>query len=173
MIIPLIFVAIGLVALLLLVYLFAGRIFLAGNLNELVTQLRPVDVNAFRNLIDESEQQYLREHLPAQEFRSIHRERMLSAVEYAWAAARNAGILVRFAEAAKQDPDPEVVIAAAKLHESALRVRIYALGAIPRMCLSMIVPYLNHSPQPLPEQYELISRQMVTLRCLRSPVRGQ
>jgi len=66
MIIPLIFVAIGLVALLLLVYLFAGRIFLAGNLNELVTQLRPVDVNAFRNLIDKSEQQYLREHLPAQ-----------------------------------------------------------------------------------------------------------
>jgi len=66
MIIPLIFVAIGLVALLLLVYLFAGRILLAGNLNELVTQLRPVDVNAFRNLIDESEQQYLREHLPAQ-----------------------------------------------------------------------------------------------------------
>ena len=55
MIIPLIFVAIGLVALVLLIYLFAGRIFLAGNLNELVTQLRPVDVNAFRNLIDESE----------------------------------------------------------------------------------------------------------------------
>jgi hypothetical protein len=172
MIIPLIFVAIGLIALLLLVYLFVGRIFLHGTLNELVTQLRPVDVNAFRNLIDESERQYLREHLPAQEFRSIHRQRMLSAVEYAWAAARNAGILVRFAEAAKQDPDPEVVTAAANLQENALRVRLYALRAVPRLCLSMMVPYLNHAPQSLAEQYEVITRQMVTLRCLRSPVRG-
>jgi len=173
MIIPLIFVAIGLIALLLLIYLFAARIFLAGNLNELVTQLRPVDVNAFRNLIDESEQQYLRENLPAKEFRSIHRERMLSAVEYAWAAARNAGILVRFAEAAKEDPDPEVVTAAQSLQEKALRVRLYALQSVPRLCLSMMLPYLNHAPQSLAEQYEVITRQMVTLRCLRSPVRGQ
>src|SRR5437016_2775106 len=71
----------------------------AVNLEELRAQLRPMDVWSFRNLTDTSERQYLRDRLPASEFRRIHRERMLAATDYAWCAATNAGILIRLAEA--------------------------------------------------------------------------
>lgn len=73
MILALIFVILGLLALLLIVFSAKGQ-FTTGNLDELAAQLRPVDINAFRNLVAVSEQQYLRDHLPPREFRAIHRQ---------------------------------------------------------------------------------------------------
>ena len=40
-----------------------------------IEQLRSVDLRAFRNLMDPEEEDYLRQHLPAAEFRRIQRER--------------------------------------------------------------------------------------------------
>ena len=55
------------------------------------SELQRIDVEAFRNLIDESEEEYLRETLGSAAFRRIHRERMMAAVEYVRGAYRNAG----------------------------------------------------------------------------------
>jgi hypothetical protein len=169
---PLIFVVVACLSLLLIIYLFRTHTRLWGDLDELVAQLRPIDVNAFRNLIDEREETFLRERLPAGEFRSLHRERMLAAAEYVWGAARNAGILIQLAEAGKADPDPTVAAAAENLLENALYVRLYAFQVVPRLYLSALVPYVNHAPQAIAEQYDLMSRQMVMLQCLRAPARG-
>jgi hypothetical protein len=169
---PLIFVAVACLALLLIVYLFRTHIKVGGDLDELAAQLQPIDVNAFRNLIDQREEEFLRERLPGWEFRSIHRERMLAAAEYVWGAARNAGLLIQLAEAGKADPDPTVAAAAENLLENALRFRLYAFQVVPRLYLSAVVPYVNHAPQAIAEQYDLMSHQMVMLQCLRAPARG-
>jgi hypothetical protein len=143
-----------------------------GDLDELAAQLRPIDVNAFRNLIDEREVTFLRERLPAGEFRSLHRERMLAAAEYVWGAARNAGILIQLAETSKAAPDPTVAAAAENLLENALRFRLYAFQVVPRLYLSALLPSVNHAPQAIVEQYDLMSRQTVMLQCLWAPARG-
>src|SRR6266852_6520997 len=135
MMISFIFAGAGLLGLFLILYLAKGLRAKGGDLGELVARLRPIDVNAFRNLIDQREEEYLRAHLPRREFRSIHRERMLAAVEYVWCATRNTSILISLGEAAKQSPDPAVIAAADKLLENALRLRLYSIQSLPRLYL--------------------------------------
>jgi hypothetical protein len=162
----------GLLGLFLILYLARGLRPKDGDLDQLAAQLRPIDVNAFRNLIDEREEEYLRAHLPGSEFRSIHRERMLAAVEYVWCATRNTSILMSLGEAAKQSSDPAVVAAADKLMENALRLRLYAIRAVPRMYLSMLLPSAGRAPQFVAETYDTMIRQAVVLGCLRHPACG-
>jgi hypothetical protein len=169
MTLPLVFVMVSCVALLLIFYLFVAGRSTVKNLDELAARLQPLDVGAFHNLIDEREESFLRERLSSREFRSVHRERMLAAVDYAWGAARNAGILIRLAEAAKADPDPAVAAAAASLLENATHLRLYVFRTVPRLYLSMLLPYVDHAPRALAESYDMMTRQMVMLRCLRSP----
>jgi hypothetical protein len=143
-----------------------------GNLDELRARLRPLDVNAFRNLIDESEEHFLRDRLPAAEFRSIHRERMLAATEYLWSAARNADILMQLGEAARHDAESSVAEAGAKLQANAFRVRMNALQSLPRYYLRALIPGLGGGANGLAESCDRLTRQAVILGCLGSDDRG-
>ena len=163
-----VFLVLGLVALLTIVYLARGR-HANSNLDQLASQLRPVDVDAFLNLTDEGEEQYLRDHLPAREFRKIQRERKLAAIEYVWAAGQNASILIRLAEAARSHLDPEISAAGQKLLDSALRLRLYAFLTIPRLYLGILAPQAHVKRQPLADAYSSMTRQVVMLGCLRFP----
>ena len=171
MMLPFIFAGVGLLGLFLILYLAMGLRPNGGNLDELTAQLRPIDVDAFRNLIDEREEEYLRAHLPPNEFRSIHRQRMLAAVEYVWCATRNTSILISLGEAARQSPDPTLVTAADKLIDNAQRLRLYAFQAVPRMYVSMLFPRAGKAPHFVAETYDTLFRQAVVLGCLRQPAR--
>src|SRR6478736_6408117 len=96
------FVILSALALVALVLLAKGHWFSRAVAGAHPLELQPIDVDAFRNLIDESEEAYLREKLPPLEFRRVHRERMLAAVDYVRGAYRNAGILVQIAQAARE-----------------------------------------------------------------------
>lgn len=171
MILPFIFAGVGLLGLFLILYLAMGLRPKGGNLDELTAQLRPIDVNAFRNLIDDGEEEYLRAHLPMSEFRGIHRERMMAAVEYVWCATKNTSILMSLGEAAKQSGDPKVVAAADKLLENAVRLRLYAIQSLPRLYLSMVFPNASAATQVVAETYDTMVRQAIILGCLRRPAR--
>jgi hypothetical protein len=172
MTIAIVFVLLGLLALALIIYLAKGHLSRGGDLQKLSTQLRPVDVGAFCNLISASEQQYLREHLPARQFRSIHRERMGAAIEYVRCAAHNASILMRLGEAARHHSDPSVREAGEKLLENGLRLRLYAVQVVPRLYLSMAFPMAGPTPDILADTYDNMSRQVVMLSCLQFPTHG-
>lgn len=146
----------------------AGRLRSAKHGDNLADQLQPIDIDAFRNLISEPEQTYLREHLPPHEFRAVHRERMLAAAEYVWGAARNAGILIRLAEATKQNADSQMVTSAERLQDNAFRLRLYAWETLPRLYFSALVPSAGSIPQSLAESYDSLTRQMITLQCMQS-----
>ena len=169
MMLPFIFAGVGLLGLFLILYLAMGLRPKGGNLDELAAQLRPIDVDAFRNLIDEREEEYLRTHLPVREFRGVHRERMMAAVEYVWCATRNTSILMSLGEAARQSSDPAVVAAADRLQENALRLRLYAIQSLPRLYLSMVFPHANAAPRLIAETYDTMTRQAIVLGCLRRP----
>lgn len=155
------------IALLAVVLLVRGLQNRHANLDELRARLEPIDIAAFRNLIDAREEQFLRQRLSGQEFRAVHRERMLAATEYVRCAARNAGILTQLAEAAKSDSDPAVTTAAIKLQETAFLVRLNAYRALARFYMRIVLPGLETVPQSLVETCDRLSRQAVILGCLR------
>lgn len=133
--------------------------------------LRPVDVEAFRNLIDPAEEEFLRDRLPPRDFRRIQRERLGAAVEYIAGAARNAGILLQLAEPACHSLDPAVAQSAQKLVDGAIQLRLYAYRAIPRLYLAMLFPSRFPSQVRVADGYEQMTRQVVSLD-LQYPTRG-
>jgi len=168
----LVFAIIGLLAFALIVHLAKGHLSTDDNLQNLASQLRHVDVGAFCNLIAASEQEFLRDHLPPREFRTIHRERMLAAVEYVRCAAHNAAILIRLGESARQHSDPVIRSAGERLLDNGLRLRVYAFQLVPRLYLSMAFPNIGPVPDSIADTYDSMNRQVVRLSSLRFPTYG-
>lgn len=136
-------------------------------LNELVGLMRPVDVEAFCNLVDPDEELFLRSNLPAPLFRSIQRERLLAATEYVGAVSRNAAILLRIAEAARDHTDPAIAGAAIEMANSAVRLRLHCSLVFLRLWTSICVPQAGLSSLSLPERYQdlnSLSRRLGQLR---------
>jgi len=172
MIITTILAFVAMLALSGLLWLAKGHASASKALENPVEQIRAVDVEAFRNLIDPDEEEFLRTNLPPAEFRRIQRERLRAAVEYVSCAAQNAAILLRLADAGRRSSDPATAEAAEKLVNNAIRLRLYALHAIPRLYLGMILPGARISPVRIAESYEQMTRLMVLLGCLQYPTRG-
>jgi hypothetical protein len=172
MIITSILVALAFLALGFTVWLTKGRALPAQVLENPTEHMRAVDLDAFRNLVDPDEEEFLRSNLPPAEFRRIQRERLRAAVEYVSCAARNAGVLLRLADAGRRSPDPATAEAAEKLVQNALRLRLYALQAIPKLYLGMALPGARISAVGIAERYEQMTRLVVLLGCLQYPTRG-
>ena len=171
MILASVIVVLAFLALFFILHVVKGHHATGRDLDQLASRLQAVDVNAFRNLIDEREEEYLREHLPQREFRGIQRERKLAAIEYIRCASANAAILIRLAEAAREDPDPAVAQAAEKLFDNALRVRLYSFRVVPRLYAGLLFPGASLVPSDLADAYDTITRQVVMLG-LQYPTRG-
>jgi len=140
-------------------------------LQEPGTHLRSVDLEAFRNLIDPSEEQFLRAHLPPAEFRSIQRQRVRAAVEYVSAVAHNAKVLLRLGQAARLSSDPSLAASGESLVETALQLRFTAFRSLALLYLRIILPGGHVSLSGVAERYELITGQVVMLG-LRQPARS-
>ena len=153
-----------------LIRLATGRSITGTRNYDTEPDLRPVDVNAFRNLVDPEEREYLRQRLPPAEFRRIQRKRLRAAIEYIAGSAHNAAVLVRVGEAARASSDQATAAAADKLIANAISLRIYALRAIPRLYLEMLVPEAGGSHLQVADGYEQLTRLALHLG-LRHPMR--
>ncbi len=139
------------------------------DLQALEAYTQPVDVAAFRNLIDPAEEDYLRERLPAGKFRAIQRERLRATLEYVRRTACNAAILLRVGEAARRDPNPEVAAAARVLVNNALRLRINAMLAIVVLYGRIVMPGARISVGRVTDAYENLTQGLVRLARLQDP----
>src|SRR5581483_4072237 len=166
-----VFVLINVLALIAIVAMARGHNQGGEDLDALARKLHPIDVRAFHNLMNEKEEDFLQENLSLREFRAVHCQRMLAAAEYVRCTAQNAGILVRLGETARLNPDPEVVAAADRLLENAVRLRLQALQTVPLLYLAIIVPGLGHSRRVFFDAYDVMTRQVVLLG-LRYPTHG-
>jgi len=138
-------------------------------LQSLEEYTRPVDLAAFRNLIDPGEEDYLRSQLPARQFRPLERQRLRAALEYVERTTYNAAILLRVGEAARRDPNPEVAAAAGELVNNALKLSMNARLATLVLYARILLPGARISVGRITDTYENLTLGLVRLTRLQDP----
>lgn len=166
----LIFVALAI--LLVLLYLEGGNNSHVNRLEDLAGRTRPVDLEAFRNLVDPSEEEFLRSSLLPGQFRAVQRERMRAALEYVGNTAHNSAFLLRMGEAAARSTDPRVAQAGRQLIDSALRLRAYALLAGGKLYVRIIFPGARLSYGRLADRYQHLSSLASQLVLMQYPAQA-
>lgn len=132
-------------------------------------ELQPIDVEAFRNLIDPAEDGYLRLRLPPTQFRTVRRERLLAMAAYVQVAARNATFLLRAGQAALASGDPRLVEAAQQLVNDASLLRMNAFVALVRIYIEWAWPMSGIAAAPVMARYQRISGTAMLLGRLQNP----
>jgi hypothetical protein len=136
---------------------------------NLATQIRPLDVEAFRNLVDPAEDEYLRLRLSAAKFRAVRRERLRAAAAYVQVAGSNAAILVRIGQAALTTEDARTAEAARRLVENALLLRRNAAFALVRIYVALAWPMSAPAADPVLHAYEELNGAAMLLGRLQNP----
>jgi hypothetical protein len=162
----------ALAILLVLLYLEGGRNSSLRRLDDLAGRTRPVDLEAFRNLVDPGEGDYLHSNLSPSEFRAVQRERMRAALDYVRNAAHNASFLLRIGEAATQSPDPRIAQAGSQLIDSAIRLRAYALLSTAKLYVRMVFPDARLSYGRLADNYQHLSTLAGQLTLMQHPAQS-
>lgn len=136
---------------------------------SLLGQIQPIDVAAFRNLIDPAEDDYLRRRLPASEFRVVRRERLRAMAAYVQTAGRNAAILVRMGQGALASADPQTSEAGRQLVDNALLLRRNAAFALLRIYVALAWPNSGLAAAPILHGYERLNGSAMLLGRLQNP----
>jgi hypothetical protein len=108
-----------------------------GDPNE---AMQPIHLPALLNLLDESQQDYLRAKLPKRDFTKLRRQRNKALLVYVKRIATNSAVLMRYAHAAMQVSDAETAAAGRELLQSALSTRISALKAMGSLYIAVVMP---------------------------------
>ncbi len=137
--------------------------------SSLATTIRPIDVEAFSNLINPAEDDYLRRRLPPAEFRSVRRARLRAIAAYVRVAGRNAGALVRVGESALASGNPQVAESAQRLLNDALLLRRNATVALARIYIALAWPNSGVAAVRVVDRYERLSGSAMLLGRLQNP----
>lgn len=159
----------GALALLLILRIALMRITEGRAGGDLSAEIQPVDLEAFRNLIDPVEADYLRQRLTGSEFRRVQRQRVLAVAAYLKVAARNAGILARLGQNALVSTDPSTVDAARQLVENALLLRRNSAMILIRVYAEFVWPRSGSAATPIVPAYERLSGAAMLLGRLQNP----
>lgn len=135
----------------------------------LSAQIQPIDVDAFRNLVDPAEDDYLRRRLPPAQFRMVQRQRLRALAAYVQAAGRNATVLVRMGQAALAEGDVPTAEAARQLVDNALLLRRNATFALLRIYIVLAWPSSGLAVAAILDDYERLSGSAMLLGRLRNP----
>jgi hypothetical protein len=135
----------------------------------IAAKIQPLDVEAFRNLIDAAEDDYLRRRLPASEFRMVRRERLRAMAAYVQTAGRNAAILVSIGQAALTAGDAPTIEAARQVVDNALLLRRNAAFALVRIRIAMAWPNSGLAAVPVLHRYEQMDGAAMLLGRLQNP----
>jgi hypothetical protein len=132
-------------------------------------EIQPVDVNAFRNLVDPAEAGYLRHRLPASEFRRVQRERLRATAAYIRIAGRNAALLAVIGQAALSAGDARTAEAARQLVDNALLLRRNAAFALFRIYFALVWPNSSRTAVNVLRGYEQLNGCAMLLGRLQNP----
>ena len=134
-----------------------------------VQKIEPIDIEAFRNLVNPTENEYLRRRLSAAEFRTVQRERLRAAAAYIRVAGRNAAVLIAIGQAALSANNGATVEAARQLVDNALLLRRNATVALLRIYVALAWPHSALAAAPVLHDYEQLSGRAMLLGRLRNP----
>ena len=137
--------------------------------SALARKIEPIDIEAFRNLVSPTENEYLRRRLPAAEFRRVQRKRLRAAAAYIRVTGRNAAVLIAIGQTALSASDVATVEAARQLVDNALLLRRNATTALLRIYLALIWPEASFAAMPIIHGYEQLSGSAMLLGRLQNP----
>jgi hypothetical protein len=144
-----------------------GQRLKALQLAELTQQIRPVDLDAFHNLMSLEEEEFLRTHLAPRMFRKTQRRRIRAAMGYVSGVATNAVILLRVGELARGSSDPDIPAAGQELVEAASRLRVYSILVLAKLSFAVVLPGVPLSAAGIADGYKDVSRRLDQLSRLR------
>ena len=151
-----------------LFYVARGSTAAKGALEEVGTATRPVDLAAFRNLVDPAEDEFLRQNLAPAVFRRVQRERLRAAIVYVERSAANAAVLLRIGEALSRE-DPLAAEMGREIANAALRLRVYAVLVLAILHARVWFPSITTPVQDVSLEYERLRDQFGRLARTRKP----
>jgi hypothetical protein len=169
MTLAIIFVIAAAVALVFILGFALSRSLRASSGTSLTAQIQPIDVEAFRNLVDPAENDYLHRRLPPAEFRMVQRQRMRAMAAYVKTAGRNAAVLVRMGQGALTAGDAQTAEAARRLVDNALLLRRNAAFALLRIYVALAWPNSGLAAEPILHDYEQLNGSAMLLGRLQNP----
>jgi len=132
-------------------------------------RIEPLDLEAFRNLVNPLENDYLRRRLPPSQYRRVQRERLRAAATYIRVAGHNAEVLVTMGQAALASSDSATAEAARELVNNALLLRRNATLALLRIYVALLWPQSAPAATPVLLGYEQLSGRAMLLGRLQNP----
>lgn len=126
-------------------------------------QLIPVDLDAFENLIDPDEEQFLKFNLSPSEFRGVQRSRIRAARMYIVALSENAGVLVGIGQSARLHPNPQIAATGLEVTQRALRLKVWCLLAMFRLSAALALPTILSPSSRIANQYLLVTYMAANL----------
>jgi len=125
-----------------------------GRRKHATLAIRPVDLKAFRTLMDRDDELFLRSRLPRGKFFRVKRQRIHVTLRYVARIAANASAVLRMTEASRQSATPEVATAAAQVMELATQIRLQCILAMTKLALEYAIPSLQFTPAMLVPKYQ-------------------
>lgn len=136
---------------------------------SLAGQIQAIDVEAFRNLVNPADDDYLRQRLPAAQFRVVRRARLRAMAAYVQVAGQNAILLVRIGEAALASDNPRTLEAARQLVNEALLLRRNTALALAKIYFALAWPSYGLAAVRIAEHYDRLSNSAMLLGRLQNP----
>ena len=136
---------------------------------EISSKICDVDLEAFQNLVDPKEEEYLRENLPGSDFRSVQRDRLRAALDYVGALSQNGALLLQLGQAAKASADPRVAEAGQHVVDNAVHLRLYTLRVRARLYVKIALPTAKLEPAGVVNEYQEASNWAALLSRLQHP----
>jgi hypothetical protein len=124
--------------------------------NQTGMVIHPVDLKAFRTLMDREDELFLRASLPRGKFFRLKRQRIAVTLRYVGRIAANSSAVIRMTEASRLSPMPEVATAAAQVMELATQIRLQCILAIAKLSLEYAIPSLQFTPAMLAPKYQTL-----------------
>jgi len=163
-------VVVAALALLFLLSIPVSRSLQASASRGLAAQIQPLDVEAFRNLVDPAEDEFLRRRLKPADFRMVRRRRLLAMAVYVRTAGKNAAVLVSIGQAAFAN-DAQTAEAAHRLVDNALLLRRNAAFALVRIYFALAWPGTGLAAAPVLQGYEQLNGAAMLLGRLQNPAK--
>lgn len=129
----------------------------------------PVDLKAFRTLVDRDDEMFLKERLSRSSFSRIKRQRVAVTMRYVGRIANNASLVMGLGESARQSSDLEVAQTATQIVNLATQLRLQCIMALAKLSMEYAVPSLQLTPALLAPEYQKLRENVVRLGKLQSP----
>ena len=135
-----------------------------GSLNDWEAQIHQVDLDVFRILVDPAEEAYLRTMFSPSAYRSLQRRRLVLALGSLDLIGKNAAMLMKLGQLAKEGANPALAKESDDLIYGALRLRVNLMLVEPWLRLKWLFPGWTLSVPVLEMPYEELLSYLTRVR---------